>query len=96
MAGKHLFADELWAKSPPTDPAQQEGYPLFPHLLDVATVATCLLAVVPCPVELPMAAAWIAACVAVAIGIIFGGIGIWLLKRDQERMIAQDTEANQG
>lgn len=42
------------------------------------------------------AAAWIAACVAVAIGVIFGGIGIWLLKREQERMIAQDTEANQG
>ncbi len=29
----------------------------------VAAVATCLLAVVPCPVALPMAAAWIAALV---------------------------------
>ena len=63
VTGKHLFADELWAKSPPTDPAQQEGYPLLPHLLDVAAVATCLLDAVPCPVELPMAAAWIVALV---------------------------------
>ena len=58
-----MFADELWAKSPPTDPAQQEGCPLLPHLLDVAAVATCLLDAVPCPVELPMAAAWIVALV---------------------------------
>ena len=63
VAGKHLIADELWAKSPPTDPAQQEGYPLLPHLLDVAAVATCLLAAVPCPVALPMAEAWIVALV---------------------------------
>ncbi len=63
VAGKHLFADELWAKSPPTDSAQQEGYPLLPHLLDVAAVGACLLDAVPCPVALPMAEAWIAALV---------------------------------
>ena len=58
------FVDELWAKSPPGDSDQQEsGYPLLPHLLDVAAVAASLIEAVPCPVALPMAEPWIVALV---------------------------------
>ena len=53
----------LWAKSPPPDSVQIEGYPLLPHLLDVAAVGLALLDAVPCPVVLPMSSAWIAALV---------------------------------
>lgn len=53
----------LWAKSPAPDFGQVEGYPLLPHLLDVAAVGSALLAAVPCPVDLPMSNAWIAALV---------------------------------
>ncbi|MCP9885860.1 CRISPR-associated helicase Cas3' [Synechococcus sp. ATX 2A4] len=37
------------------------GYPLLPHLLDVAAVAEALLPVVPCPVPLPCSSAWVSA-----------------------------------
>ena len=58
------FVDDLWAKSPPGDSDQQEsGYPLLPHLLDVAAVAASLIEAVPCPVPLPMAEPWIVALV---------------------------------
>ena len=50
----------LWAKSG-QDGAP--GYPLLPHLLDVGAVARELLEVVPCPVELPCSAEWVAALV---------------------------------
>jgi CRISPR-associated endonuclease/helicase Cas3 len=58
------FGGELWAKSPPRIPSDYlDGYPLLPHLLDVAAVASVLLPVVPCPVPLPCSEAWIAALV---------------------------------
>lgn len=58
------FVCELWAKSSPRDTVQQQvGYPLLPHLLDVAAVAASLLEAVPCPVALPMAEAWVVALV---------------------------------
>jgi len=61
----------LWAKSPrprgddpsPHQPADHTGYPLLPHLLDVAAVAMELQRLVPCPVALPCSAKWIAALV---------------------------------
>lgn len=54
----------LWAKSPlRTAGAGEEGYPLLPHLLDVAAVASVLLPTVTCPVPLPCSEAWIAALV---------------------------------
>jgi CRISPR-associated endonuclease/helicase Cas3 len=58
------FVGDLWAKSPPGESDQwQVGYPLLPHLLDVAAVAASLIGTVPCPVPLPMAEAWIMALV---------------------------------
>ncbi len=52
---------QLWAKSPPQE--QSEGYPLLPHLLDVAAVASVLQKVVPCPVQFPCPAPWVTALV---------------------------------
>lgn len=61
---RQSFVGELWAKSPPRIPSEdQDGYPLLPHLLDVAAVASVLLPVVPCPVPLPCSEAWIVALV---------------------------------
>lgn len=58
------FMAQLWAKSPPPDSAPgHSGYPLLPHLLDVAAVGSVLLPAVPCPVTLPCAEAWIVALV---------------------------------
>jgi CRISPR-associated endonuclease/helicase Cas3 len=58
------FIGALWAKSPSSDPLQQEnGYPLLPHLLDVAAVAASLLEAVPCPVPLPIDESWVMALV---------------------------------
>ena len=58
------FVYELWAKSPPLDSVEhQDGYPLLPHLLDVAAVSSSLLQAVPPPAALPMSEAWIAALV---------------------------------
>ena len=61
---KRALSEEIWAKSPSlgVGPAQT-GYPLLPHLLDVAAVASVLLPVVPCPVPLPCSEAWIVALV---------------------------------
>jgi CRISPR-associated endonuclease/helicase Cas3 len=53
----------LWAKSPPPVPERQTGYPLLPHLLDVAAVASMLLPTVPCPVALPCADRWLVSLV---------------------------------
>ncbi len=53
----------LWAKSPPADAQASSGYPLVPHLLDVAAVGRVLLASVPCPVDPCMSEAWIATLV---------------------------------
>jgi len=58
------FVYELWAKSPPLDSVEnRDGYPLLPHLLDVAAVSSSLLKAVPPPVALPMSETWIAALV---------------------------------
>jgi CRISPR-associated endonuclease/helicase Cas3 len=56
---------DLWAKSSPahSEPSVTAGYPLLPHLLDVAAVAAALVTVVPCPVPLPCSMAWISALV---------------------------------
>jgi len=40
----------LWAKSP-RSPGDSLGYPLLPHLLDVAAVAMELQSLVPCTVQ---------------------------------------------
>jgi CRISPR-associated endonuclease/helicase Cas3 len=61
-----MLIDDLWAKSSgvagdgPPGVARDAGYPLLPHLLDVASVARELLEVVPCPVTLPCSASWVA------------------------------------
>jgi len=52
----------LWAKSP-RSPGDSLGYPLLPHLLDVAAVAMELQSLVPCPVPLPSSTQWLAALV---------------------------------
>lgn len=53
---------DLWAKSASVMSAEAlGGYPLLPHLLDVAAVAEALLPVVPCPVPLPCSPAWVSA-----------------------------------
>ena len=57
-ADSHLH---LWAKSPPN--GDGDGYPLLPHLLDVAAVASQLQQTIPCPVPLPCSPAWVAALV---------------------------------
>lgn len=58
------FAYGLWAKSPPHGAEIQEaGYPLLPHLLDVAAVARTLLEAVPCPGAQPIDASWVSALV---------------------------------
>lgn len=54
--------NSLWAKSP-RSPGDCLGYPLLPHLLDVAAVAMELQHLVPCPVLLPSSAQWLAALV---------------------------------
>ena len=51
----------LWAKSPAE--GQSEGYPLLPHLLDVAAVASELQQVVHCPVPMPCSPSWVTALV---------------------------------
>jgi CRISPR-associated endonuclease/helicase Cas3 len=53
----------LWAKSPPADGSFMEGYPLLPHLLDVASVGKVLLSSVPCPAPHALPDAWISALV---------------------------------
>jgi CRISPR-associated endonuclease/helicase Cas3 len=53
----------LWAKSPPGDACLSTGYPLVPHLLDVAAVGRVLISSVPCPVTPCMSKAWITALV---------------------------------
>lgn len=53
----------LWAKSPPADGSFLEGYPLLPHLLDVASVGKVLLSSVPCPAPYALTAEWISALV---------------------------------
>ena len=51
---------QVWAKTPPPDENHlQDGYPLLPHLLDVAAVASVLMPTVPCPVMCPCSEAWI-------------------------------------
>lgn len=52
----------LWAKSP-RSLGDSLGYPLLPHLLDVAAVAMELQSLVPCPVPLPSSTQWLAALV---------------------------------
>ena len=52
---------QLWAKSPPN--GEGDGYPLLPHLLDVAAVASQLQQTIPCPVPLPCSPAWVSALV---------------------------------
>ncbi|MFN5195051.1 MAG: HD domain-containing protein, partial [Cyanobacteriota bacterium] len=61
---KQLILADVWAKSPPpaTGP-EQAGYPLLPHLLDVAAVASVLLPAVHCPCTLPCDEGWIVALV---------------------------------
>ncbi|MCY4172864.1 MAG: CRISPR-associated helicase Cas3' [Cyanobacteria bacterium MAG CAR3_bin_5] len=49
----------LWAKSPAK--GQSDGYPLLPHLLDVAAVASRLQKVIHCPVPMPCSPSWVAA-----------------------------------
>lgn len=51
----------LWAKSPVK--GQSDGYPLLPHLLDVAAVASELQQTIPCPVPMPCSPAWVSALV---------------------------------
>lgn len=51
----------LWAKSPAK--GQSDGYPLLPHLLDVAAVASQLQQTIPCPVPLLCSPAWVSALV---------------------------------
>lgn len=58
-AASHLH---LWAKSPPNGESD-DGYPLLPHLLDVAAVASQLQQTIPCPVPLPCSPAWVCALV---------------------------------
>ncbi len=58
-----IDASLLWAKSPPADATSSMGYPLVPHLLDVATVGRVLLSSVPCPVTARISEAWIATLV---------------------------------
>ncbi len=63
----------IWAKSPARDHSSYPstphggkeitGYPLLPHLLDVAAVASRLQKSIPCPVELPCSEDWISALV---------------------------------
>ena len=47
----------------PEGPVDHPGYPLLPHLLDVAAVAMELQLLVPCPVALPCSTEWLAALV---------------------------------
>lgn len=66
IPGQHSETVEpafLWAKSPLQDGNQAEGYPLLPHLLDVAAVAMALLPSNPCPVEASLSDEWICALV---------------------------------
>jgi CRISPR-associated endonuclease/helicase Cas3 len=58
-----ISPDLLWAKSPPPEGGPPDGYPLLPHLLDVAAVGLALLPSVPCPIELARAGEWIPALV---------------------------------
>lgn len=51
----------LWAKSPLED--RIDGYPLLPHLLDVAAVAAELQKVIPCPIPMPCSPSWVTALV---------------------------------
>ncbi len=51
----------LWAKSPAK--GQSDGYPLLPHLLDVAAVASELQQTIPSPVPLPCSPEWVSALV---------------------------------
>jgi CRISPR-associated endonuclease/helicase Cas3 len=57
-----IAIDSLWAKSAASGAAGC-GYPLLPHLLDVAAVARELLELVPCPVTLPCNEQWLSALV---------------------------------
>jgi len=52
---------QLWAKSPAKD--QSDGYPLLPHLLDVAAVASMLQKVIRCPVPMHCSPSWVSALV---------------------------------
>lgn len=57
-----LQLSDLWAKSSAGSSAPAvPGYPLLPHLLDVAAMAEALLPVVPCPISLPCSPAWVSA-----------------------------------
>jgi len=59
-----LILADVWAKSPPpASGPEQAGYPLLPHLLDVAAVASVLLPAVHCPCTLPCDQGWIVALV---------------------------------
>lgn len=62
MSPTAIAIDNLWAKSAVSG-AVGCGYPLLPHLLDVAAVARELLELVPCPVPLPCSEAWLSALV---------------------------------
>lgn len=53
----------LWAKSPPSDAIHAGGYPLLPHLIDVAAVGAALLASAPCPLTDLLSDNWIAGLV---------------------------------
>lgn len=72
-----LPIQQLWAKSPGriqghidlggcaegTGAKKEEGYPLLPHMLDVAAVGAVLLRGIPCPVPAPCSEEWISALV---------------------------------
>lgn len=62
MAQRGVVSENLWAKSAISG-AGGSGYPLLPHLLDVASVARELLELVPCPVALPCSEEWVSALV---------------------------------
>ena len=51
----------IWAKSNPE--GDGPGYPLLPHLLDVAAVGARLQRLIPCPVKTPCSPEWITALV---------------------------------
>ena len=53
----------LWAKSPPSDAGRTKGYPLLPHLIDVAAVGAALIPSIPCPLAGSLSDAWIAGLV---------------------------------
>jgi CRISPR-associated endonuclease/helicase Cas3 len=53
----------IWAKSPCPSTGQADGYPLLPHMLDVAAVAMALLPSNPCPVDTPLSDEWFSALV---------------------------------